>query len=266
MLEHAKLSGQLAEFPDDAAPRAIFDYLAEIFARFERETQQFLLRIACLPRMSAAVAEGLSGDPKAGRLLLNLALNDYFVSEVAAEEGRVFQLHPLLRFPPEPRRAGPARGARVCAFAPRRVARSPPPDRWRTRIAACGMPRLAGIARLAAGAADDARAGAKRDTRQVAGAASSRGARQRCPPAEGARRLLASPAARAARRLYEQAFEAFRRSGDQGGMIECSAGVIDATVLEFDDLAALDHRIPVLAGLLAERRAAGRDRAPPSRR
>ena len=98
MLEHAKLSGQLAEFPDDAAPRAIFDYLAgEIFARFERETQQFLLRIACLPRMSAAVAEGLSGDPKAGRLLLNLALNDYFVSEVAAEEGRVFQLHPLLR-------------------------------------------------------------------------------------------------------------------------------------------------------------------------
>ena len=64
---------------------------------------------------------------------------------------------------------------------------------------------------------------------------------------------------RAARRLYEQAFEAFRRSGDQGGMIECSAGVIDATVLEFDDLAALDHWIPVLAGLLAERRAAGRD-------
>ena len=71
------------------------------------------------------------------------------------------------------------------------------------------------------------------------------------PPAEGARRLPRawSPAARAAaagctsRRSSVSAF-----SGDQGGMIECSAGVIDATVLEFDDLAALDHWIGARRG------------------
>ncbi|MBV9191464.1 MAG: NACHT domain-containing protein, partial [Betaproteobacteria bacterium] len=98
MLEHAKLSGRMADLPDDAAPKAIFDYLAgEIFSRFEAKTQQFLLRISCLTRMTAGVAEALSGEPKAARLLINLAVNDYFVSEVAAEEGRVFQLHPLLR-------------------------------------------------------------------------------------------------------------------------------------------------------------------------
>src|SRR6202008_4142739 len=98
MLEHAKLAGRIAELTDDAPPQAIFDYLAgEIFERFEPKTQAFLLRIACLPRMTAAVAEALSGEPKGARLLVNLALNDYFVAEVAAEEGRVYQLHPLLR-------------------------------------------------------------------------------------------------------------------------------------------------------------------------
>src|SRR6185295_10427200 len=65
MLEHAKLAGRIAELPDDAPPQAIFDYLAgEIFERFEPKTQAFLLRIACLPRMTAAVAEAISGEPK----------------------------------------------------------------------------------------------------------------------------------------------------------------------------------------------------------
>ena len=98
MLEHAKLSGRIAELPGDATPQVVFDYLAgEIFERFEPKTRQFLLRIACLPRMTADIAQALSGEPKAARMLLNLALNNYFVSEVQSEEGRSYQLHPLLR-------------------------------------------------------------------------------------------------------------------------------------------------------------------------
>jgi ATP/maltotriose-dependent transcriptional regulator MalT len=98
MLEHAKVSGRIAELPGDATPKVIFDYLAgEIFERFEPKTQQFLMRIACLPRLSAEVAEALSGDARAGRLLLNLSQNDYFVREVPGDEGRFYQLHPLLR-------------------------------------------------------------------------------------------------------------------------------------------------------------------------
>ena len=54
--------------------------------------RDFLLRIACLPRMTADVARGLSGEANAGRLLVNLALNNYFVSEAPAEEGRIYQL------------------------------------------------------------------------------------------------------------------------------------------------------------------------------
>jgi ATP/maltotriose-dependent transcriptional regulator MalT len=98
MLEHRKLSGRMAELPGDATPQLIFDYLGgEIFDRFEAETRQFLLRIACLPRMTAELAQALSGEEKAARLLLNLALNHYFVDEIQSDEGRVFQLHPLLR-------------------------------------------------------------------------------------------------------------------------------------------------------------------------
>jgi len=75
----------------------VFDYLAgEIFEQFEPQTRAFLLRVACLPRMTGDVARELSGEPNAGRLLVNLALNNYFVSEAPSEEGRIYQLHPLL--------------------------------------------------------------------------------------------------------------------------------------------------------------------------
>lgn len=263
MLEHAKLSGRLAEFPDGAAPRAIFDYLAgEIFMRFERETQQFLLRIACLPRMTAAVAEALSGEPKAGRLLLNLALNDYFVSEAAAEEGRVFQLHPLLRDFLRNR-------------APQDLPDALAPEHLRR---AAGLLASAGhvedavallaecrdwpqIARLAVECAEAMLAQGRSET--LAGwlellPAEVLGADAKLLKALAACRSEASP--RAARRLYEQAFEVFQRNGDQAGMLECCAGLIDALILEFDDLAALDPWIPVLAGLLADRR--GREEGP----
>jgi LuxR family maltose regulon positive regulatory protein len=260
MLEHAKLSGRMAEFPDDAAPRAIFDYLAgEIFARFERETQQFLLRIACLPRMNAGVAEALSGEPKAGRLLLNLALNDYFVSEVAAEEGRVFQLHPLLRdflrnraAQDLPEALAPQHLRRAAAL----LAGAGQIEDAVSLLAECrDWPE---IARLAAGAADAMLAQGRSETLAAwleLLPAEVLGGDARLLKALAACRAESSP--RAARRLYEQAFEAFRRSGDPAGMTQSCAGVIGATILEFDDLAALDHWIPVLAGLLAERRASG---------
>src|SRR5437660_300487 len=97
MLEHSKFSGRMAELPSDTTPQVIFDYLAgEIFDRFEAHTREFLLRIACLPRMTAAVAATLTREPKAERLLINLALNDYFVREVSSDAGRVYQLPALL--------------------------------------------------------------------------------------------------------------------------------------------------------------------------
>lgn len=253
MLEHAKLSGRMAELPGDAAPRAVFDYLAgEIFARFEPATQRFLLRVACLPRMTGGVAEALSGEPQAARLLVNLALNDYFVSESLIDEARVYQFHPLLR------------------------------DFLRSR-AAQELPEALGAAHLrkaaalmdAAGHAEDAVAllVQTRDWPQVARIALQQAA---ALLAQGRSELLAGwlellPAAildaepallaalgecrgrtapRVARRLFERAFEGWRARKDGAGMAASCRGAMRAGILEFDDLAALDGWISLVPDLL----------------
>ena len=255
MLEHAKIAGRIADLPGDTTPGVIFDYFAgEIFDHFEPGTQQFLLRIACLPRMTAEVAESLTGEVKAGRLLLNLAHNDYFVREVMAEQGRSFQLHPLLR-----------------EFLRSRATQVLP-----DAIAPAALRRAAALLR-GAGHFEDAvvlfvECGDWQEVAVVAGdeagAMLAQGRNETLagwldllPPhlleanprllyASAASRLHASP--RAARRLFEQAFAGFAAAADRRGMLQSCCGIVNAIILEFDDLASIDRWIDELAGLLKE--------------
>lgn len=255
MLEHRKLSGRMAELPGDATPQLIFDYLAgEIFDRFEAETRQFLLRIACLPRMTAELAQAVSGEEKAARLLLNLALNHYFVDEIQSDEGRVFQLHPLLR-----------------DFLRRRAAQDLP------EALGAGQLQRAALLLRAAGQTEDAisllmecrdwaavaRIAAEDSQRMLEqGRGESlamwieslpealRAADPRLLYALGACRAETTP--RAARRYFEQAFEGFERASDLAGAAQSACGAIDATLVEFDDLAPLDRWTGVLAAMLRE--------------
>jgi ATP/maltotriose-dependent transcriptional regulator MalT/DNA-binding SARP family transcriptional activator len=255
MLEHAKLSGRFAELPGDAAPKVIFDYLAgEIFERFEARTREFLLRIACLPRMNAEVAQVLTGEDKAGRLLLNLALNGYFVNEVQSEAGRMFQLHPLLR--------DFLRG-RAAQELPEALA-----DPWLQRAAA--LLRGAGQVEDAVALLAESNSWAEvaRIAAEEAGAMLAQGRSatleawlDMLPPeflerdprllhAAGVCRAHASP--RAAQRAFEQAYEGFQGARDTRGMVQSACGAIDALMFEFDDLAPLEHWSAVLAGLLKD--------------
>jgi ATP/maltotriose-dependent transcriptional regulator MalT/DNA-binding SARP family transcriptional activator len=263
MLEHAKLSGRFAEVPGDAPPQAVFDYLAgEIFERFEVGTREFLLRIACLPRMTVEVAQALSGEKKAGRLLVNLALNNYFVNEVQSEEGRIYQLHPLLR-----------------DFLRGRAAHDSPdalgPGHLRR---AAGLLRAAGqvedavpllvecrdweaIARIAAGEAasmlSQGRTATLGDWLEMLPSAVLE-ADPALLLALGECRARSSP--REARRRFEQALEGFLRIGNADGAVRSCCGLIDAIIFEFDDLAPLDRWCGVLSGLLlAEGAARGPD-------
>ena len=255
MLEHAKLSGRFAEVPGDAPPQAVFDYLAgEIFERFEAATRTFLLRIACLPRMTVEVAQALSGESKAGRLLVNLALNNYFVSEGQSDEGRIYQLHPLLR-----------------DFLRRRAAQDLPEALGREHLR-----RAAGLLRAARQVEDAVSLLVEcRDWEEIARIAASEAAimlsqgrtatlgawLELLPPgvleadpalllALGECRARSSP--REARRRFEQALGSFLRAGDPAGALQSCCGVIDAIIFEFDDLAPLDRWCDVLAGLLKE--------------
>ena len=255
MLEHRKLSGRIAELPGDATPQLIFDYLAgEIFDRFEAGTRQFLLRVASLPRMTAEIAQAVSGESKAARLLLNLALNHYFVDEIQSDEGRVFQFHPLLR-----------------DFLRRRAAQELP------EALSPGELQRAALLLRASGHTEDAVALSIecRDWQTVARIATEdasamldqgraetlamwiealpealRAGEPRLLSALGSCRLEATP--RAARRSFEQAFEGFKSRSDAAGMMQAACGAVDATLLEFDDLTPLDPWIPALSGMLTE--------------
>jgi ATP/maltotriose-dependent transcriptional regulator MalT/DNA-binding SARP family transcriptional activator len=255
MLEHARLSGRIAEFPGDAAPGAIFDYLAgEIFERFEPKFRHFLLKVACLPRMTAPVAEALSGEPKAARVLISLAQNDYFVKEVPSETGRVYQFHPLLR-----------------DFLRSRAAHDMP-----EALAPAQLQRAAGLLQ-SAGHVEDAVAlliesgdwpGVAAIAAEEAPAMLDQGRSETLagwlellpsqllaadPRLQHALALCRSDASpRAARRLFEQAFAAYRGAGDSAGMLASGRGVVDSMVLEFDDLTGLDAWIDVLGRLLKE--------------
>ena len=244
MLEHAKLSGDLAEVSADAAPDVVFDYLAgEIFTRFEIPVQRLLLRIACMPSMSEEIARAVSSEDKAGVLLLNLAHNDYFVTQVVGPAGRIYRLHPLLR-----------------EFLLRRAAIELP-----EAVSATALKRAAQLLRDS-GQADEAAALfiECRDWNAVADIAAEQadmllqqgrretlaGWLELLPPeslqrdprlvySQGLCRLQRSP--RSASHDFEFAFAEFERRGDHGGMSLCTAAVLKAILLEFDDLAAADR-------------------------
>jgi ATP/maltotriose-dependent transcriptional regulator MalT/DNA-binding SARP family transcriptional activator len=264
MLEHAKVSGNIAELPGDATPKVIFDYLAgETFDRFEPKTQQFLLRIACLPRLSAEVAEALTGDNRAGRLLLNLSQNDYFVREVPGEEGRFYQLHPLLRDFLRDRAAQVLPEAVGAAELKRASALLRGAGHLEDAVSLLAENReWEEIARVAAEEADAMLDQGRSETLGGWLELLPAGTIESDPKllfALAASRVHASP--RTARRQFAQAYEGFLRAGDARGMTRACCGVARSIILEFDDLTALDHWIATLEKLLTGGEGGGVDPA-----
>src|SRR5450755_778716 len=244
MIEHHKLAETLADVPADTTPKVVFDYLAgEIFDRFDPPTRSLLLQVACVPRITIEVAQGLSSNPAAARILFNLAHNDYFVRELIGPDGQVFVVHPLLR-----------------EFLMHRAALETPhplgPD---------GLRRAARLLRDA-GQFEDAmtlfidggdwpEAAALATVQFETLLAQGRHAMllswlELLPPhvmaqspslllAHGASLARVSP--RAARRSFEEAYEAYDRRNDRHGMARCCLGTIDVLLREFDDLTAIDR-------------------------
>jgi len=188
-----------------------------------------------------------------GRLLVNLAQNDWFVREVVSDEGRVYEFHPLLR-----------------EFLRRRAEQALP-----EAMGSDSLRRAAALLR-SDGQIEDAVAllAESADWQAVAdialheeaamlaqGRAETLGAWLDLLPAplvesdprllyaQGTARLHAS--ARAARRLFERAFEGFRAADDASGMLRSCCGIVNAIVFEFDDLAPLDRWTAIFAGLIA---------------
>ncbi len=251
MLEQLRDSARIGEPTDFSASQLVFDYLAgEILQKSAKATQEFLLRVAYLPQISASIAAAVSGEPSASAILEELHRSNYFVSLRQAHPEPVYQFHPMFR-----------------EFLAARA------EQVHTKELRRDLQRRAATHMESAGYAEDA-LGLYREShdwdetaRLIAAQAETllfqgRGETLRqwiedFPPellgrhpwlnywAATARAQLAP---REARLLYEKAFELFSATGmrDRRGMILACSGAMDAILYELDDLTLLDRWIAVL--------------------
>jgi ATP/maltotriose-dependent transcriptional regulator MalT len=96
-MESEKMEDREPEPAGKLVPEKVFDYFAsEIFDRTDEEVQTFLLKTAFFPKMTASMAEGLTGQSSASRILSTLSRNHYFTEKRFPAEP-VYQYHPLFR-------------------------------------------------------------------------------------------------------------------------------------------------------------------------
>ena len=90
-------SEEVVEF-DQNSPQLIFDYFAaEIFNKTSAELQEFLCRASFLPQMTVQMAEELTGNHQACRILSDLVAQQYFINQRQQPEGVQYQFHDLFR-------------------------------------------------------------------------------------------------------------------------------------------------------------------------
>ena len=251
MLEQAKMLGAIADVPDLSTGQLVFDYLAgEIFQKSDARTQDFLMRTAFPPYVTASVAEKLTGVDDAARILEGLHRNNYFVSQRPAKPEPVYQYHPMLR-----------------EFLLARVNDAYPKDRRRQ------VQRDAAGAMEAAGSPEDAFA-LFRDSHEWDEMARMIGAHAEAMVGQGRGETLrrwieelppdvqarypwavywaaasqAQLAPREARLQYARAFDLFSAQSppDATGRILAASGALDAILYELDDFSLMDRWIAVV--------------------
>lgn len=78
-------------------PQEIIDYLGrELFDKTDKGLQDFFLKTAFLPKMTAKMADELTGLSNAGGILSTLSRNNYFTEKRFLEE-TMYQYHPLFK-------------------------------------------------------------------------------------------------------------------------------------------------------------------------
>ncbi len=97
LMEAAKTSGIDYRHLGSIHSKEIFEYFAsEIFEKAGREMQDFLLKTEVFPRMTARMAEKLTGVHASAHLLSTLSRNNYFTA-MHPQPAPVYQYHPLFR-------------------------------------------------------------------------------------------------------------------------------------------------------------------------
>lgn len=255
MLEHARIEGWEKALPEASTPQVVFDYLAgEIFQQVNRKVQDFALRTAALPQMTASMARELSGHPKTAEILTNLTQSYDFVTARGAKPEPVYQYHPLLREFLLSRARETLSGATYTELLRRAASLLEVNGQVEDAVAVLleledweALNRL--IRAHAVAMLDNGRGETLAQWLESLPADMLQG-----DPWMlywmGACRFAYTP--RESRRFYEQAFDLFDAAApeDPKGLLLACSGVMDAILYELDDLALLDRWIPRLTELV----------------
>lgn len=97
MVQKSKLEGADPHVFFRQSPEAVFDYfVSEAFTSLDNQVQEFLLKSVYLPRMSIKLAEDLTGNMDAKRILSDLRRYNYFIERRFYDDA-VYSYHPLFR-------------------------------------------------------------------------------------------------------------------------------------------------------------------------
>jgi len=98
MLESAREQTFKSRQINEMTQRDIFNYFAnEVFDKTDEGTQAFSLKTAFLPEMTGKMAEALTGQTAAGRILSRLNQTHYFTEKRSQHGEPVYQYHPMFR-------------------------------------------------------------------------------------------------------------------------------------------------------------------------
>ncbi|MBI4714693.1 MAG: AAA family ATPase, partial [Nitrospirae bacterium] len=97
LIEGAQTATSARHAFDSATAQNLFDYFAaEVFARRHPAVKEFLMQTALFPGFTAAMAERMSGNPRAAAWLDDLVRSHHF-TERRGEPDAGYQYHPLFR-------------------------------------------------------------------------------------------------------------------------------------------------------------------------
>jgi len=97
MAERLRQTGQVQHPTSSTNLEMVFDYFAgQIVHALPESTQEMLLRMSYLPRLTAETAQAITGDPEAVKLLSYLARRNLFTDRRYGEDTS-FQFHALFR-------------------------------------------------------------------------------------------------------------------------------------------------------------------------
>jgi len=245
----AKAEGTAPQEHRTFDPARIFDYFAsELLDQTERTVQDFLSKTAFLPKITVSIAEKITGNRHAGRILSDLNRGNYFTERRLGRE-IVYHYHPLFReflLDRAEKTVSKMKAASIRKTAAELLEKAGEvEDAAELHIMAGNFTGLAGvIIRHASTLAAQGR------ERKLSGWL------MRLPAAAleanpwllywmGVCRMPYDPAE--AQALFERAFSRFRIQKDAAGIFLSWTGIAESIWFSFDDMSRLDHWIGMLS-------------------